>query len=330
VTSLDGDQLFTRHPANPILRVEDLPYAANSVLNPGAALVDGDIVLLLRVEDLRGISHLQVARSVNGATDWRFDKEPLLKPVPAHPEEVWGCEDPRTIWLPERNEWAITYTAYSDLGPLVSMAMTNDFREVRRFGPVMPPEDKDAALFPRRFNGRWAMIHRPAPTRGGAHMWISYSPDLRHWGDHTLLVEARKGAWWDADKIGLGPPPLETPEGWLVMYHGAHMTSSGPIYRVGFVLLDLENPELVLHRSDNWVMAPTAPYERVGDVSKVVFPNGWVVNEATGVLSLYYGAADSVVALATANLADVLAHVLSTPPPQRRRASDWFVGSRQG
>ena len=84
-------------------------------------------------------------------------------------------------------------------------------------GPVMPPEDKDAALFPRRFDGRWAMIHRPSPLRGGAHMWISYSPDLRHWGDHSLLLEARDGAWWDAGKIGLGPPPLETPEGWLLV-----------------------------------------------------------------------------------------------------------------
>ena len=160
--------------------------------------------------------------------------------------------------------------------------MTRDFREVRRLGPVMPPEDKDAALFPRRFNGRWAMIHRPSPLRGGSHMWISYSPDLRHWGDHTLLIESRKGAWWDADKIGLGPPPLATPDGWLVMYHGAHLTASGPIYRVGFALLDLEQPEIVLRRSDNWVLGPQADYERVGDVNKVVFPNGWVVDEETG------------------------------------------------
>jgi len=122
-------------------------------------------------------------------------------------------------------------------------------------------------------------------------MWISYSPDLRHWGDHTLLIEARQGAWWDADKIGLGPPPLATPDGWLVMYHGAHVTASGPIYRVGLALLDLERPEVVLHRSDNWVLGPHADYERVGDVNKVVFPNGWVVDHETDSLSLYYGAA---------------------------------------
>ena len=88
-------------------------------------------------------------------------------------------------------------------------------------------------------------------------MWISYSPDLRHWGDHTLLLEARDGAWWDAGKIGLGPPPLETAEGWLVMYHGVHMTGDGPIYRVGLALLDLDDPRIVLRRTDEWVFGPT-------------------------------------------------------------------------
>ena len=326
MTMPGGEPLFQRHPANPIISASDLPYPANAVMNPGAARVNGETVLLLRVEDLRGISHLQVARSHNGSTDWRYDDSPLLAPTPEHPEEVWGCEDPRTIWLPERDEWAIAYTAYSDRGPLVSLAMTKDFHKARRLGPVMPPDDKDASLFPTRFNGRWAMIHRPAPVLGSAHMWISYSPDLRHWGDHAVLIEARKGAWWDAVKIGLGPPPLATPEGWLVMYHGAHMTASGPIYRVGFVLLDLEQPGIVLRRSDNWVLGPQADYERVGDVGKVVFPNGWVMDDETGILSLYYGAADSVVALATARLSDVLDHVLTMPKPQRRRASDWFVG----
>ena len=237
-----------------------MPYPANSVFNPGAARVDDETILLVRVEDLRGISQLHVARSADGETGWRFDPEPLLRAdVDRDPEETWGCEDPRLTWLPEREEWAIAYTAYSRRGPLVSLATTRDFRTVRRLGPVMPPEDKDAALFPRRFGGRWAMIHRPSPLRGGAHMWLSYSPDMRHWGDHKLLLEARDGAWWDAGKIGLGPPPLETPEGWLVMYHGVRVTSDGPIYRAGLALLDLEDPGIVLHRSDEWVFGPETP-----------------------------------------------------------------------
>ena len=195
MTSPQTDGLFERSPRNPILTAEEVPYPANAIFNPGAAQVGPETILLVRVEDLRGISHLHVARSVDGVTDWRFDPAPLLAPEPdRHPEEIWGCEDPRLTWLPERDEWAIAYTAYSRRGPLVSLATTTDFRSVQRLGPVMPPEDKDAALFSRRLAGRWAMIHRPTPLRGGTHMWVSYSPDLRHWGDHALLLEARDGA----------------------------------------------------------------------------------------------------------------------------------------
>jgi predicted GH43/DUF377 family glycosyl hydrolase len=303
--------LFERSAVNPILSAADVPYPANSIFNPGAAQVDGETVLLVRVEDLRGISQLHVARSADGVSDWRFDPTPLLQSDEDNwPEEIWGCEDPRLTWLPEREEWAIAYTAYSRRGPLVSLATTRDFRSVRRLGPVMPPENKDAALFPRRIDGRWVMIHRPSPLRGGAHMWMSYSPDLRHWGDHGVLLEARDGAWWDAGKIGLGPPPIETADGWLVLYHGVHATGDGPIYRVGLALLDLDDPSKVLRRMDEWVFGPAAPYEISGDVGRVVFPCGWIHDESADVLRLYYGAADTVIGLATARFSDVMARVL--------------------
>jgi beta-1,4-mannooligosaccharide/beta-1,4-mannosyl-N-acetylglucosamine phosphorylase len=314
MTRLQRKPLFERAEANPILTAADVPYPASSVFNPGAARVGDETILLARVEDLRGISQLHVARSANGVSDWHFDAEPLLRSdVGRYPEEIWGCEDPRLTWLPEREEWVIAYTAYSRRGPLVSMATTRDFRSVDRLGPMMPPEDKDAALFPRRFGGRWVMVHRPSPLRSGAHMWISFSPDLRHWGDHMLLLEARDGAWWDAGKVGLGPPPLETDEGWLVLYHGVRATSDGPIYRAGLALLDLDDPARVLRRTDEWVFGPTAPYEMIGDVGRVVFPCGWVVDEDADRLRLYYGAADSVVGLATARMSDVLARVRASP-----------------
>jgi predicted GH43/DUF377 family glycosyl hydrolase len=184
----------------------------------------------------------------------------------------------------------------------------------------MPPEDKDAALFPRRFDGRWAMIHRPSPLRGGAHMWLSYSPDLRHWGDHKLLLEARDGAWWDAGKIGLGPPPLETAEGWLILYHGVHSTADGPIYRAGLALLDLEDPTTVLHQTDEWVFGPSTQYEITGDVGRVVFPCGWTLDEDADLLYLYYGAADSVIGLATARFSEVLQRVCEAPMPMPSRS----------
>jgi predicted GH43/DUF377 family glycosyl hydrolase len=315
--------LFARYAGNPILSAADIPYRANTVFNAGAAAIDGETILLLRVEDLRGISHLTVARGDDGRTGWRVDPEPTVMPDPDHhPEEVWGIEDPRITWLPERQEWAVAYTAYSRRGPLVSLAVTNDFRHFRRLGPAMPPEDKDAALFPRRIGGRWALVHRPTPLAGPAHVWIAFSPDLRHWGDHTLLLPAREGAWWDAGKIGLGPPPLETPDGWLLLYHGVRSTASGSLYRAGLVLLDLEDPRRVLHRTDEWVFGPSEPYEQTGDVGGVVFPCGWIHDPTTDELRIYYGAADTAIALATATLSDLVAYVRSCPRPEHRRVAE--------
>ena len=210
-----------------------------------------------------------------------------------HPEEIWGCEDPRLTWLPELDQWAIAYTAYSRRGPLVSLAMTHDFRTVRRLGPVMPPEDKDAALFPRRIDGRWAMIHRPSPLRGYAHMWISYSPDLRHWGDHDLLLEARDGAWWDAGKIGLGPPPLETDRRLADLYHGVHRTAAGPIYRVGLGAARPRRPAHGPAPTDEWVFGPDRALraQRRRQQGRLPVRLG-ARPDATQIL-LYYGAADT-------------------------------------
>ncbi len=169
-------------------------------------------------------------------------------------------EDPRVTWVEDRGQWVIAYTAYSPSGPLVSLAETNDFVSFNRLGPVMPPEDKDAAVFPRRFGNRYAMIHRPVSAgSSGADIWLSFSPDLIHWGSHRVLFHARHGAWWDANKIGLSTPPLETPEGWLILYHGVRTTAGGCLYRLGLALLDLDDPCRVLRRSDEWVFAPRRP-----------------------------------------------------------------------
>jgi predicted GH43/DUF377 family glycosyl hydrolase len=301
-------ELFTRYPGNPILAAKDIPYRANSVFNAGAAKVGDESLLLARVEDRRGLSHLTVARSKDGFTNWRVDTHPTFPADPTeHPEEIWGIEDPRITRMDEETRYLITYTAYSKGGPLVSLAATEDFEHFERLGPIMPPDDKDAALFPVRFGGRYAMLHRPAATvvSLGSHIWLSYSRDLRHWGDHQIVLRARHGGWWDANKIGLSPPPLRTDEGWLVMYHGVRVTVSGGIYRLGLALLDLEDPSTVLLRGDEWVLAPETTYEREGDVGDVVFPCGWIVEGDD--IRLYYGAADTTIAIATARVSELLA-----------------------
>jgi predicted GH43/DUF377 family glycosyl hydrolase len=307
-------ELFQRHPDNPILTVNDWPYKANSVFNAAAAEVEGKILLLARVEDFRGISHLTAARSKDGISDWEIDDAPTLMPEPEkYREELWGIEDPRITWIDQIGEWAICYTAYSEGGPLVSLALTSDFKKFERLGPVMPPEDKDAALFPVKFNGLWAMLHRPVPRSSmlGAHIWISFSPNLKHWGEHHEIIQARQGGWWDANKIGLCAPPLQTGAGWLILYHGVKTTASGSIYRLGLALLDLENPLKVIRRTDEWIFGPKAHYEREGDVDDVVFPCGWVKKD--GKVLIYYGAADSRLCLATANLDELVDFVLKCP-----------------
>jgi predicted GH43/DUF377 family glycosyl hydrolase len=299
--------LLQRHKLNPVLTAANWPYPVNSVFNPGAALLaDGTTLLLCRVEDRRGQSHLCAARSANGVDGWRIDPEPTLMPDPDHyPEEIWGIEDPRITYLPELSQYAVVYTAFTRDGPGVAMATTEDFHTFKRHGIIMSPEDKDAALLPRRIDGRWGLIHRPVSSPR-AHMWISYSPDLTHWGGHKLMLEARRGGWWDADKIGLSPPPIETPKGWLVMYHGVRHTAAGAIYRLGLALFELKIPELCLKRGSQWIFGPEEPYELHGDVGNVVFPCGYTILPDGDTIHLYYGAADTSIALATGRISSML------------------------
>lgn len=298
------DHLFRRYPGNPILTRSLWSYPVNTVFNPGATEFQGETVLLVRAEDMRGFSHLTLAKSKDGKTNWRISSRPTLKPDSSLGEEQYGLEDPRIVWLKEKETYAITYVSFSSGAPLVSLMTTEDFETFHRMGPLLPPADKDASLFPHRFKGRFALIHRPI-IRGEAHIWICFSPDLKHWGDHQVVIPTR-ARWWDCHRVGLGAPPIETPEGWLLIYHGVRVAASGSIYRVGLALLDLDEPGKVIFRSDQWILSPTAPYEQTGDVPGVVFPTGAVVDQDTNELRLYYGAADSTVGLATADLGELI------------------------
>ena len=299
--------LFHRHKKNPILTAADWPYPAHAVFNPGATrLPDGTTLLLCRVEDRTGHSHLCAARSKNGVDAWVMDAEPTLGPDPINfPEEIWGIEDPRITFLEELGRYAIAYTAFSKDGPGVALALTEDFRNFERFGLLMQPDDKDAAMLPRRVDGNFAIIHRPMADTG-AHIWISYSPDLHNWGGHKLMLQARRGAWWDANKVGLSPPLIETSRGWLMLYHGVRHTASGALYRLGAALFDLERPDQRLLRGTSWIFGPEAPYEQSGDVANVVFPCGHTIADDHDTLNLYYGAADTSVALATGSIREIL------------------------
>lgn len=307
----DPRDLFTRYEGNPIITPASYPEVVNAVFNPGATTFDGETLLLLRVEDRTGLSRLDVARSRDGLTGWKIEPDRGLRPDPDRFEEHWGIEDPRITVCD--GEYMVVYTGFSLGGPLVCAASTRDFVTFERRGVLHAPEDKDAALFPECFAdwGRWALIHRPVPSTPGlgTHIWLSWSPDLRYWGESQILLPARRGGWWDANKVGLGPPPLLTDRGWLLCYHGVRTTASGSIYRFGLALLDRNDPTKVLQRSREWVFGPAASYESSGDVPGVVFSCGWVLDEDGDTVRLYYGGADTVTAVATASLRALLDHL---------------------
>jgi predicted GH43/DUF377 family glycosyl hydrolase len=211
----------------------------------------------------------------------------------------------------------VVYVGYSAFGPLVSLCKTRDFVNWESCGVLQPPEDKDAALFPTTFDGRWALIHRPVPNMPGlgTHMWISFSPDLKYWGEAQVLIAAQRGSHWDANKIGLGPPPLLTKDGWLICYHAVRTTASGSIYRVGLAMLDRDDPSKVIARSNEWIFGPREPYEQMGDVPGVVFPCGWILRDDGDTVHVYYGGADTVVCVAEASLSQMVQHLRDHSDP---------------
>ncbi len=314
-------ELLVRYADNPILTADQWPYPIHTVFNPGAIrLKDGRTLLLCRCEDQRGLSHLCKAVSMDGAGGWQIDRSPTFSHDPGHyPEELWGVEDPRITYVPELDQYIIAYTAYGKVGPGVSLAKTEDFVTFERLGLTMQPDDKDAALFPQRFNGNYYLIHRPMSSEG-CDLWITQSPDLKTWGMPSLMLRARRGSWWDANKIGLSAPPIETPEGWLILYHGVRTHASGSLYRVGAALFDLRRPEIPLLRGASWIMGPEASYERTGDVANVVFPCGFTIGADGDTINLYYGAADSSVCLANGSIRQIMGWLMEHGEPLPHQA----------
>ena len=307
---MNDTELFQRHPANPILTVPDMPFPCKAVCNPAACRINGETLLLLRVIDPDDHSHLVVARSRDGVGDWQIQTPPLLSPgSDAAWYETLGCEDPRISYLPVRGEYVIAYVGYSPFGAGICLATTRDFHSVERLGLIIHPYNKDAALFPRQIGGRYWLLHRP--TAGPLeNVWLAESEDLRHWGNPQCVLQEKDQPGWDSGKVGAGPTPIETPDGWLLIFHGVQHTEEGWLYRAGLTLLDLENPSKIIARLPNWVLEPCEAYEMDGHKPGIIFPTGTVL--IGDILYLYYGAADTSVALATAKLETLLGALRET------------------
>jgi len=247
---------------------------------------------------LTSMSHLRIARSIDGE-HFRFDDEAAIFPATAY--EGFGCEDARITCI--EGTYYITYTAVSQFGVAVAMASTKDFTDFRRHGIIFPPYQKDVCLFPRKVNGRYVCRHRPYRSEfNDACIWTARSDDLESWGSHEVTLAPLPGTW-ESERVGAGPPPIETPEGWLDIYHAA---DSEGRYALGAMLSELDHPERVISRSTKPILQPEMEYERAGVYGNVVFANGMLADD-DGTLTIYYGAADTICAAAVTSVDEMLA-----------------------
>jgi predicted GH43/DUF377 family glycosyl hydrolase len=247
---------------------------------------------------LTTLSHLRLVSSNDGV---HFQEVPACAPIHGIGElETYGIEDCRVAQIGET--YHLTFTQVSEHGVGVGLRSTTDWRTFSRHGMILPPHNKDCAIFDERIGGKYYALHRPSsPAIGGNYIWLVESNDLVHWGRHRCLVHGRPGLW-DSARVGAGAAPIRTNQGWLEIYHGATAENR---YCLGALLLDLEAPWRVLARSREPIMEPIAEYEQTGFFGNVVFTNGHVVDGDT--IALYYGASDTVVCGAHLSISEILA-----------------------
>ncbi len=263
---------------------------------------DARMVTYKGINYLSTLSHLRLVCSDDGKKFY----EPTDRPTKIFGQgalETYGIEDCRVCYM--EDQFLLTYTKVSAFGVGVGLIATTDWRTFERHGMIIPPHNKDCALFDEKINDKYYCLHRPSGIDlGGNFIWMAESLDLMHWGNHTCVLQTRPGMW-DSVRVGAGASPIKTAEGWLEIYHGADHTHR---YCLGAVLFDLQEPTVVLARSEAPILEPTAPYELVGFFGNVVFTNGHIVDGDR--LSVYYGASDEVICGAEFSIAAILSTLL--------------------
>lgn len=299
-----NETVFTRYEGNPIVTPAHLP-GANSIFNSAVAPFGNRYVGVFRCDMTDFAPELHLGWSED-ALDWKIDPKPIA--FESSDPEVNFClgYDPRVTEL--EGKYYITWCNEYH-GPSIMMAETEDFGTFRLIENVLAPYNRDAVLFPRKIGGQYMLLHRPSDPGHTAFgdIFVCSSPDLIHWGRHRWVFGPRGG--WQASKVGAGPVPIETEEGWLMIYHGVRIMCSSWIYSAGAALLDLEEPWKVIYRTRNYLLSPTTDYECVGDVPNVIFPVATLLEKTTNRLALYYGSADRYVSVAHCQLDELLEFV---------------------
>jgi beta-1,4-mannooligosaccharide/beta-1,4-mannosyl-N-acetylglucosamine phosphorylase len=305
-----SDAVLWRSRRNPIIEPAQLPRA-NSIFNSAVVPFGDGYAGVFRVDDTTRAMNVHAGRSADGV-EWDIDPEPISfvaadERVREIQRDVLYAYDPRVTWLEDRFyvTWCNGYH-----GPTIGIAYTHDFETFVQLDNAFLPFNRNGVLFPRRIGDGYAMLSRPSDdghTPFG-DIYYSESPDLVHWGRHRHVMGTVPWSW-QSTKIGAGPTPIETGEGWLLLYHGVLTSCNGFVYSLGAALLDLDEPWKVVARGADYLLAPEASYERVGDVPNVVFPCAALVDRDLDRLTVYYGGADTVVCLAHGHLSEVLASV---------------------
>lgn len=259
---------------------------------------DARVVRYKGVDYLTTLSHLRLLCSDDGIRF--YEPEGYQKLFGQGPLQTFGIEDCRVTKLD--NTFYLTFTAVSDSGVGVGMRTTSDWKNFESHGMILPPHNKDVAIFEEKINGKFYALHRPSSVDiGGNYIWLAESPDGLHWGNHRCIVKTREGHW-DSGRVGAGAAPIKTEKGWLEIYHGATREHR---YCLGAVLLDLNDPSKVIARTVEPIMEPVEPYEVSGFFGHVVFTNGHVLEPDGDTINMYYGAADEFVCGATLSVKDI-------------------------
>jgi len=300
--------LVWRSSRNPIIPRDAIPRA-NSIFNSAVVRFGDGFAGVFRVDDTRRVMNVHAGRSADGVA-WEIQHDPIAF-LPADPrvrelqERFEHAYDPRVTWLEDRFyvSWCTGYH-----GPTIGIGWTHDFEAFHQLDNAFLPFNRNGVLFPRRIGDAYALLSRPSDSGHTpfGDVFYSESRDLVHWGRHRHVL-APVPLSWQSTKVGAGPTPIETDDGWLLVYHGVLTSCNGFVYSMGAALLDLEEPWRVVARTSGYLLSPQVAYEQVGDVPNVVFPCAALVDLDADRLTVYYGAADTVTCLAHAHVSEVLA-----------------------
>lgn len=295
-----------RYQDNPIIRRNPVP-GVTRIFNSAVVPYEGEFVGVFRGEQVNGIPCIYMGHSQDGI-NWKIDEEKirfynekgeLFMPVYAYDPRLVKVEDTYyVIWCQDF------------YGAAIGIAETKDFKTFVRLENPFLPFNRNAVLFPRKLNGNFLMLSRPSDSGHTpfGDIFVSESPDLVYWGKHRHVM-GKGSQWWESLKIGGGAAPIETSEGWLLLYHGVSGTCNGYVYSIGGAILDIDNPSIVRYRCENFLLTPEQWYEERGFVPNVTFPCATIQDSKTNKMAIYYGAADSYVGLAFAYADELVSYI---------------------